>query len=143
MNRIILPGGCFRWHNSVQPGRFSAGASRMSPGRLKLALQPFGVLKARKGCSRATFQLWSEFRRHLNKPESSSLMTTSSAASAFGWQRRKESDDIKPLVPSRRRRLKEGTILSPVEDDAREIGVRLDAMIPLIWGQSGGALRVP
>ena len=26
-------------------------------------------------------------------------MTMSSAASAFGWQRRKESDDIKPLVP--------------------------------------------
>jgi hypothetical protein len=83
----------------VQPGRFSAGARRMLPGRLKLALQPFGELKAKKGCSRATFQLWSKFRRHLNKPESSSLMTTSSAASAFGWQRRKESDDIKPLVP--------------------------------------------
>jgi hypothetical protein len=65
-------------------------------------------------------------------------MTTSSAASAFGWQRRKESDDIKPLVPSGRRRLKEGTILSPVEDDTGEIGVRLDAMIPLIWGLSGG-----
>jgi hypothetical protein len=33
----------------------------------------------------------------LNKLESSSLMTMST--SAFGWQRRKESDDIKPLVP--------------------------------------------
>src|SRR5262249_56833001 len=95
MNRIILPGGCFRWHNSVQPGRFSAGARRMLPGRLKLALQPFGVLKAKKGFSRATFQLWSEFRRHLNKPESSSLMRTSSAGLAFGWLKRKESDDIR------------------------------------------------
>src|SRR5262249_15854822 len=82
--------------NSVQPGRFSAGARRKLPGRLKLALQPFGVLKAKKGLSRATFKLWSEFRRNLNKPESSSLMRTSSAGSAFGWQKRKESDDIKP-----------------------------------------------
>src|SRR5262249_41585350 len=37
--------------------------------------------------------------RRVCAPESSSLMTMSSAASAFGWQRRKESDDIKPLGP--------------------------------------------
>jgi hypothetical protein len=74
----------------------------------------------------------------LNKPESSSWMTTSSAASAFGWQRRNESDDIKPLIPkggpyklwsrrgiagganadeSGRMRLKEGAIFSAGGDD--------------------------
>ena len=81
----------------MQPVRFSAGARRILPRRLKLALQPFGVLKAKKGRSRATFQLWSKFRRHSNTLESNSSTMTSWAASAFGWQRRKESDDVKPL----------------------------------------------
>src|SRR5262245_22617414 len=92
---------CFRWHNSVQPVRFSAGVRRILPRRLKLALQPFGVLKAKKGRSRATFQLCSKFRRHSNTPESNSSMMTSWAALAFGWQRRKESDDVKPLVSTK------------------------------------------
>src|SRR5258708_32671880 len=67
----------------------------------KLALQPFGVLKAKKGRWRSTFQLWSKFRRHSNTPESNSSTMTSWAASAFGWQRRKESDDVKPLVSTK------------------------------------------
>ena len=95
------PRACFRWHNSVQPVRFSAGARRILPRRLKSALQPFGVLKAKKGRSPATFQLWSKFRRHSNTPESNSSTMTSWAASAFGWQRRKESDDVKPLVSTK------------------------------------------
>ena len=33
----------------MQPGRFSAGARKMLLGRLRSALQPFGVLKVRKG----------------------------------------------------------------------------------------------
>ena len=85
----------------MQPVRLSAGARRILPRRLKLALQPFGVLKAKKGRSRATFQLWSKFRRHSNRPESNSSTMTSWAASAFGWQRRKESDDVKPLVTTK------------------------------------------
>ena len=84
----------------MQPVRFSAGARRILPRRLKLALQPFGVLKARKGRLRATFQLWSKFRRHSKTPESNSSTMMSWAASAFGWQRRKESDDVKPFVCS-------------------------------------------
>src|SRR6266566_7689348 len=101
MNQIILSAACFRWHNSVQPGRFSTGARRILPRRLKLALQQFGVLKANKGRLRATFQLWSKFRRHSNTRESNSSTMTSWAASAFGWQKRKESDDIKPLVSTK------------------------------------------
>ena len=85
----------------MQPVRFSAGARRILPRRLKLALQPFGVLKAKKGRSRATFQLWSKFRRHSSTPESNSSTMTSWAASAFGWQRRKESDDVKSLVSTK------------------------------------------
>src|SRR5262245_60895502 len=71
------------------------------PRRLKLALRPFGVLKAKKGPSRATFQLWSKFRRHSNTPESNSSTRMSWAASAFGWQRRKESDNVNPLVSTK------------------------------------------
>ena len=85
----------------MQPVRFSAGARRILPRRLKLALQPFGGLKAKKGRSRATFQLWSKFRRHSNTPESNSSTMTSWAALVFGWQRRKESDDVKLLLSTK------------------------------------------
>jgi hypothetical protein len=77
----------------VQPGRSSAGARRMLHRRLRLAWQLFGVLKAKKGHLWAMFQLCSKFRPRSSRPEFNSSVKTRQAASAYGWQRRSESDD--------------------------------------------------
>ena len=84
---------CFRSHNSVQPGLFSAGVSTMLPRRLKLASQPSDVLKAKKGYLRAMFLLCSRSRQRSNKLEFNSSTMTRRAASGFGWQRKSESGD--------------------------------------------------
>jgi len=47
-----------------------------------------------KGHWRAMFQLCSRFRQRSNKLEFNSSMMMKRADLAFGWQRRRESDDV-------------------------------------------------